>query len=124
MIIMKIYSFSQENGKVIEQFGSKGVKIHPLVRPEQPFQIGYFYLDKESVLGMHPAMCDQLLMVTGGRGWVQVEGEEKIPVQAGTAVFWEKGEMHETSSDVGLTAIVAEGEKLEPDRFLSIISDQ
>ena len=117
---MRLFSFFQDNGKVIERFGSSGVKIHPLLRPTDPFQIGYFYLEENSVLGMHPAMCDQLLMVTGGQGWVRVEGEEKIIVKPGMAVFWEKGEMHESGSSEGMTAIVAEGERLDPHQFLSL----
>ncbi|EJR13938.1 hypothetical protein II9_03384 [Bacillus cereus MSX-D12] len=32
---------------------------------------------------------------------------------AGQAVFWEKGELHETSTEKGLMAIVMEAEDLE-----------
>ncbi len=117
---MKLYSFKQNSGKSIQQFDSQGVTIHPLLKPDETFQIGYFYLEENSVLGMHPAMCDQLLMVTSGRGWVRVQGEEKIIVEPGTAIFWEKGEMHESGSDQGMTAIVAEGSKLDPNRYLNI----
>ncbi|HDX9588930.1 TPA: hypothetical protein ROX98_001896 [Bacillus pseudomycoides] len=38
--------------------------------------------------------------------------KEKIPIQAGQAAFWEKGEKHETSTKTGLMAIVIEGEDL------------
>ncbi|MCA1064318.1 cupin [Rossellomorea aquimaris] len=117
---MNIYAFNQTTGKSVHQFNSRGVIIHPLLKPDDPFQIGYFYLEANSVLGMHPAMCDQLLMVTSGRGWVRVEGEEKILVEPGMAIFWEKGEMHESGSDQGMTAIVAEGDTLDPDRYLPL----
>ncbi|ENQ3080120.1 hypothetical protein ACEOWG_003399 [Bacillus cereus] len=40
------------------------------------------------------------------------ENKEKIPIQAGQAAFWEKGENHETSTKTGLMAIVIEGEDL------------
>ncbi|WP_299741336.1 hypothetical protein [uncultured Rossellomorea sp.] len=69
---MKIYSFKQNTGKSIQKFNSRNVSIHPLLKPDEPFQIGYFYLEANSVLGMHPAMCDQLLMITSGSGWVRV----------------------------------------------------
>ncbi|BCB02225.1 cupin domain-containing protein [Bacillus sp. KH172YL63] len=117
---MKIYSFHQQTGKSIGQFNSQNVTIHPLLKPDESFQIGYFYLEANSVLGMHPAMCDQLLMVTSGRGWVRVEGEERVMVGPGTAIYWEKGEMHESGSDEGMTAVVAEGGKLDPERYLPV----
>ncbi|PFA68452.1 cupin [Bacillus sp. AFS015802] len=116
---MKIFSFKQTSGKSIQKFNSQNVTIHPLLKPDDPFQIGYFYLEANSVLGMHPAMCDQLLMITSGRGWVRIEGEEKIEVEPGMAIFWQEGEMHESGSDHGMTAIVAEGSKLDPERYLN-----
>ncbi|MGM0752173.1 MAG: cupin domain-containing protein [Bacillota bacterium] len=117
---MKIYSFKQNTGKSIQQFNSQNVTIHPLLKPDEPLQIGYFYLGANSVLGMHPAMCDQLLMITSGAGWVRVEGEEKIMVKPGMAIFWQEGEMHESGSEDGMTAIAAEGSRLDPDRYLTI----
>jgi quercetin dioxygenase-like cupin family protein len=117
---MKIYNFKQNNGKSIKQFNSQNVTIHPLLKPDDPFQIGYFYLGENSVLGMHPAMCDQLLMITSGTGWVRIEGEEKVLVEPGMAVFWQEGEIHESGSEEGMTAIVAEGSKLDPNRYLAI----
>lgn len=117
---MKIYSFKQKTGKSIHHFNSQNVMIHPLLKPDDPFQIGYFYLEENSVLGMHPAMCDQLLMITSGCGWVRIEGGEKIMVEPGMAVFWQKGEMHESGSEDGMTAIVAEGSSLDPERYLPV----
>lgn len=39
--------------------------------------------------------------------------KEKVKVEVGQAVFWEKGELHETSTEKGLMAIVMESENLE-----------
>ncbi len=36
-------------------------------------------------------------------------------IEAGEAVFWREGEEHETKSEVGLTALIIEGESV--DRF-------
>ncbi|MBM7587588.1 quercetin dioxygenase-like cupin family protein [Bacillus pakistanensis] len=119
---MRIFTFYQRDGKVINRFESRNVTIHPLVKTKKPFQIGYFYLEAGSVLGMHPATCPQLLMVTGGSGWVRVEGGEKVKVEPGMAVFLEKGEQHESGSVHGMTAIVAEGEEINPDEFLESFS--
>ncbi|MGD6805127.1 cupin domain-containing protein [Rossellomorea vietnamensis] len=120
MISLKIFTYYQQDGRIIDRFDSKGAVIHPLVKSEKPFQIGCMYLERNSVLGMHEAMCPQLFIVTDGSGWVRVEGGEKIPVEKGTAVFWDTGENHESGSDTGMTAIVAEGEEFDPERFLGL----
>ena len=46
-----------------------------------------------------------------------VEGSVRADGQlltAGQAAFWEQGEEHETTSEDGATAVVIEGEGLEP----------
>ena len=48
-----------------------------------------------------------------GEGYVCGADKEKVKVKAGQAVFWEKGEFHETSTEHGLMAIVMEAEDLE-----------
>lgn len=42
----------------------------------------------------------------------------------GQAVFWEKGELHETSTEHGLTAIVMEAENLEQAIVMPIIQGE
>jgi hypothetical protein len=37
---------------------------------------------------------------------------ERVPIAAGQAVCWERGEEHETGIDTGLTAVVLEGDDL------------
>jgi hypothetical protein len=63
----------------------------------------------------HPATFPQVLAVLEGSG--EVSGADGVvePIAAGEAVFWHKGEEHETTSDAGLTALIIEGESL--DRF-------
>jgi quercetin dioxygenase-like cupin family protein len=116
---MKIFTFHQKDGRTINMFDSRGATIHPLLRPEKPFQIGCMYLGQDSVLGMHEAKCPQLFIVTDGSGWVKIEGGEKVPVEKGMAVYWETGENHESGSDTGMTAIIAEGEEFDPEQFLN-----
>jgi hypothetical protein len=40
-------------------------------------------------------------------------------VQAGDAVFWQKGEWHETITSHGLTAMVIESEDISPSLFMA-----
>jgi quercetin dioxygenase-like cupin family protein len=63
----------------------------------------------------HPATFPQVLAILEGSG--EVSGADGVlePMAAGDAVFWHKGEEHETRSDAGLTALIIEGESL--DRF-------
>ena len=56
-----------------------------------------------------------MLAVLEGSGEVSGAGGVVEPIAAGEAVFWHKGEEHETMSVAGLTALIIEGENL--DRF-------
>ena len=38
------------------------------------------------------------------------------PIEAGEAAFWQAGEEHETKTEAGLTALIIEGDGLEPFR--------
>jgi quercetin dioxygenase-like cupin family protein len=66
------------------------------------------------VLPRHPAAADQLFVVVQGHGWASGGDGAEQEITAGTAVFWEAGEEHETRTDGGLTAIVVEAEQLGP----------
>ena len=62
----------------------------------------------------HPAASDQLFVVVLGEGGASGGDAADEPITAGTAVFWPAGEEHETSTDVGLTAIVVEANGIQP----------
>ncbi|PLR99222.1 cupin domain-containing protein [Bacillus sp. T33-2] len=115
---MKFYRFGKEVRKEITIFNSVGAGITPIIRNEDPMQVGCMHYDPEAVLGMHVAPCPQLLLVVSGKGWVRVEGQDPIDVETGTAVFWEEGENHESGSDSGMTAIIIESGSLDPGRLL------
>ena len=54
-----------------------------------------------------------------GEGWVRGEEEERTPIKSGTAAFWTAEEWHESGSDMGMVAIVIEGENLQPKKLLA-----
>ena len=62
------------------------------------------------VIGPHPAIGRQLLVVLHGEG--EVAGAEGVVqrIVAGQAAVWEPGEQHETRSRGGLTAMIVEGD--------------
>ena len=65
-------------------------------------------------MGRHTGRVAQAFVVVQGEGWVSGADGERRPVTAGTAVFWDAGEEHESGTDSGLTAIVVEAERLVP----------
>ena len=79
-----------------------------------------FYLEENGVIGSHEASVPQILLVVSGEGSVQSSTTERVPIETGDAVFWEKGEEHETFSATGMTAIVIESPEIEPDDYMSL----
>jgi hypothetical protein len=49
-----------------------------------------------------------------GRRSSALRGAALREVSAGTTVWWEEGELHESRTETGLTAIVIEAESLDP----------
>ncbi|PGZ95512.1 cupin [Bacillus pseudomycoides] len=108
---MKIYRFDKEVGKQIGIFQSNFI-MSKILNYSGQIHIGCMHVPENGVVGYHEAVTNQLLLVVQGEGYVCGENKEKIYIQAGQAAFWEKGEKHETSTHVGLMAIVIEGENL------------
>lgn len=93
----------------------EGVTIAPLT-PPNAVKAAIFRLAAGGRIVRHPATTPQILAVLEGDGRVSGADGELEPIAAGEAVFWTAGEEHETLSDAGLTALVLEGEGLEPRR--------
>ena len=96
-----------------------GVTIAPLTAPTSagaPCQAAVFRLAAGGRIVRHPATVPQILAVLEGNG--EVSGSDGVaqPIGPGEAVFWEAGEEHETTSATGLTALILEGDALEPYR--------
>jgi quercetin dioxygenase-like cupin family protein len=81
-----------------------------------PFQAAVFRLGPGGRIARHPADVPQILAVLEGEG--EVSGADGVfeAIAAGEAVFWSQGEEHETRSATSLTALIVEGEGLEPFR--------
>jgi quercetin dioxygenase-like cupin family protein len=94
------------------------VTVAPLTPPVEEgsvVQAAIFRFAPGGRLLRHPATIPQVLAVLEGSGEVSGAGGVVEPIAAGEAVFWHKGEEHETISVAGLTALIIEGENL--DRF-------
>jgi quercetin dioxygenase-like cupin family protein len=97
----------------------ENVTVAPLSRSifqGSPFQAAVFRVAPGGRLRRHPATFSQILGVLEGAG--EVSGADGVfePIGPGEAVFWAKGEEHETTSTTGLTALIVEGDGLEPFR--------
>ncbi|WP_238653691.1 cupin [Paenibacillus piscarius] len=110
---MKIYNFKPESGKPVTAFNSNFI-LSRIIQTVERTHIGCVYLGRQGVIGFHQATCPQLLLILNGEGYVRGEEAEYTAVCAGQAVFWEQGEWHETRTDSGLTAIIIEGDSLNP----------
>ncbi|WP_340024014.1 cupin [Paenibacillus sp. FSL K6-1096] len=116
---MKIYNFKLESGKPVTAFNSNFI-LSRIIQTEERTHIGCVYLRHQGVIGFHQATCPQLLLILNGEGYVRGEEAEFTAVSAGQAVFWEQGEWHETRTDSGLTAIIIEGDSLNPAAYMTL----
>ncbi|MGL4818921.1 MAG: cupin domain-containing protein [Bacilli bacterium] len=109
---MKIYSFDQSYGKKISAFQSNFMMV-PIVRQQRECSIAYVTLEANNHIGWHQAPCEQILLVLSGEGDVRGDKTDFQKVVPGDAVFWSKGEWHETQSLTGMSAMMIEGESLD-----------
>jgi quercetin dioxygenase-like cupin family protein len=95
------------------------VTVAPLTSPMAlgaSFQAAVFRMAPGGRIPRHPATLPQILAVLAGSG--EVSGADGVdePIGADDAVFWQAGEEHEAKTAVGMTAVIIEGEGLEPFR--------
>ena len=107
---MKLVAF--ETAHAITHFDSRGATIGGVARCAGHVRVSFLELDPGGVLGMHEASSPQLLLVVEGSGRVRSGEAEPVAVAQGQGAFWETGELHETVTDTGLTAIVVEADEL------------
>ena len=81
-----------------------------------PFQAAVFRVAPGGRIARHPASYPQILAVLDGSGNVSGPTGVEESIEAGEAVFWQAGEDHETKTATGLTALIIEGDGLEPFR--------
>ena len=112
-----------EQGHPVTQFSSEELTITGIARvAEGDVQIGCMRLEPGGHVGAHQATTRQLFLVVRGAGWVRGPERERTPISADQAAFWEPGEEHEAGSESGMVALVIEGDTLDPDQFLRLIT--
>ncbi|MCR2799455.1 cupin domain-containing protein [Microbacterium sp. zg-Y818] len=114
--MMEFYRFDAGSGEKVSHFDSDFV-LSRIVRTDSAVNIGCMHLGANGVVGYHQTAAPQLLLVVSGQGAVR-SGEESVRIGPGDAVFWTRGEWHETTSEQGLTALVIESAELDPARYM------
>jgi quercetin dioxygenase-like cupin family protein len=117
---MKLYHFGK-TAKQITQYDSLNALVTHLARGETKFSVVVIVLEGGGVVGRHPATENQLFFVISGAGTVSGEDDRPMTIEAGQMAFWQAGESHETRSEQGLTAVVIEGQGLEPNPSLIVV---
>jgi quercetin dioxygenase-like cupin family protein len=106
---VRVLDLSALPHRPIEAHGSRG------------FSVGAFGISADAhlvavtlapggTIGRHPAVGRQLLVVLSGEA--EVSGAELVVrrLGVGEAAVWEPGEVHETRSPGGMTAMIVEGD--------------
>jgi mannose-6-phosphate isomerase-like protein (cupin superfamily) len=104
---MRLLEFGRGQGFREERFDSVAFDVTPVARSVS--SLSCLYLGPGGVIGRHDAVGAQLFCVVAGSGTVAGDDRAVRPIAAGQAALWEAGESHETRSETGLTAVVAEG---------------
>ena len=107
---VRVFDFGAEQGRRVTRH-SGDFTISRLAHT-RGIHVGCMRLGPGGAVGYHQAASHQILAVVEGVGWTRGEGPERTPIAAGQAVYWQPGEWHETGTDVGLVAIVVEGDVL------------
>lgn len=115
---MEWFRFDERVGRPITEFGSDFIMSKVVVTEEKAY-VTCMHLQEGGRIGYHPAVVNQLLLVVKGEGTVCGEEQEYVSISEGEAVFWEKGEKHETRTEKGLIAIVIEGDGVTPSLMAS-----
>ena len=114
---MERFTFDAQSAFVPAQDLLENVTIAPLTEPLRsgtPVQAAIFRLSPGGKIARHPATVPQILAVLDGTGNISGADGVPEPISAGEAVFWSAGEVHETVSEHGLTALVLEGDAVRP----------
>jgi len=117
---MKIYRFDSEVGREIEKFGSINFIFSAVAHLKVEARVSCAHLSVDGLIGYHQAVTPQLFLAVQGQGWVRDETSDRFSITAGHAVFWDKGEWHESGTNTGLMAIIIESESLNPTEFMPV----
>ena len=105
---MQLVSFAPDTGHHVDQFGSDFI-LSPVMGVRDVGRTTVLHLAAGQLVGEHEAGTVQLFCVVEGRGWVSGGDGVRRPIERHQAAHWTPGERHAAGTDVGLVAVVIEG---------------
>ena len=105
---IEVFTFDRAEHEVSDH-GSAGLRATRIAQFTQGARATCLAVSPGGLIGTHPAVSHQVLLIVAGSGWVAGEDDARVAVEAGQAASWEPGEKHTTGTDTGLTAIALEG---------------
>ena len=106
---MQILSLGGLPRRAIDAHGSQGFSVGAFGMTADAHLVAVT-LRPGGVIGRHPAVGRQLLVVLSGEAEVAGSDSTVRTISVGEAAVWEPGEMHETRSTTGLVALIVEGD--------------
>jgi quercetin dioxygenase-like cupin family protein len=111
---VRIFRFGPDVSHRVDKFGSSFLHQFLSVTKDGALAVSIMHFGDGDHVGYHRAVLPQLFAVVAGEGWVQDESRKDVAIAAGCAAFWEAGEWHAARAGTAMTAIVLEGEHLDP----------
>jgi hypothetical protein len=96
-------------GHAVSHVGSQGFTVAPVGRVTDG-HVTCLHLAAGGRIGRHAAVGNQLLVLLSGDATVSGDDGAPVPLRPGQAASWVDGELHETVSVGGMTAVVVEGD--------------
>ena len=106
---MRVLDLTTIPAKYVTDFQSKDFAIAG-VGSAAASQFAVARLGPSGTIGRHPAATTQMLVVLQGEALVSGSGDDTLLVGPGHAVVWDDGEQHETRTELGLLALIIEGD--------------
>ncbi|MCW2757424.1 MAG: hypothetical protein JWO46_1170 [Nocardioidaceae bacterium] len=106
---MKIIRLTAVPHMTVDANGSKGFSIGAFGQTADASLV-MVSLKPRGVIGQHRAAARQLLVVIDGDATVTGADDAPEAIGPGQAAVWSPGELHETRTEGGLTALVVEGD--------------
>lgn len=105
---MRIIDLDAIGRRSVDRFGSVGFSVGGLGTGDGTHH-AVVALDAGGIIGRHPTVGHQLLVLLSGDAIVAGADALAVPLAPGQAALWEPGEEHETRSRQGMRALVIEG---------------
>jgi quercetin dioxygenase-like cupin family protein len=118
---VRIIQLGQERGTALTGEGTTGASWVEIARTEDAgsTELGVVYLGAGGRLSRREAVAPQLFLVVAGDGWVTDADGARHRVRPGEGAYLVAGEVHDVTTDTGLTALVLGAERMPlllPDR--------